>query len=394
MSFFKKIFGKKESHESKENNKNNTIDKAHLENKVLKVLDTVNEDGKIIDDEFVIENINLRIKVHIANLNENFIQILFILNNENFDEEMVESTAGIGQSLDIMIQEAVAGFCFTTLCALKKALKDEEGTNIDVNYYDKKKNYTMYSSCLAVMGKKESENNIDYWSLLGEEISKRLGNKKSYIVKIYASKTEDSINCECRINGFKNEELTKYINEVASKWNIQTPLYSQKQFFVLIDKEAKKETNKISKELINEYIQKAIDEFSKCKTYEDLEDVDEKIYDVVKNDNRAFELICFVPQIMCELLYSQMDFSDELILLKENSQISMYKSQISICNHIYKKLAYMLSRDLIDEQTKTMILCYSSSFKAMSTAVSNGQDLSNTIISPLVLNVNEDYIPN
>ncbi|MCT4583509.1 MAG: hypothetical protein N4A54_01180 [Peptostreptococcaceae bacterium] len=52
-----------------------------------------------------------------------------------------------------------------------------------------------------------------------------------------------------------------------------------------------------------------------------------------------------------------------------------------------------MSRDLIEEQTKTMILCYGSSFKAMSTAVSNGQNLSNTIISPLVLNVNEDYIP-
>lgn len=371
------------------------IEKNELTNeeKVIKVLNNVIEGSNIKDGILHIEDIKLTIKAYVPNVNEKILQVIFILSNDKFDEDLIESVAGIGETVDAMIEQAVASFSFTALCGITKALRNEEGIDVKATYYDRTNKFKLYKSCMAVQGKKISGDSIDYWEMLGEEIKKRLGNKRVYWIKIYAAKSEESISCECRINGLINIDITKIINEFAEKWDIENMLYAEKQFFILIQEESTYTPYKFTKFQVNEFIDKILEVYGKCDTQEKYENLQNEIFNITKDMNLTFELYCFLPEIFCELIYHEVGFQDEFILFQENKQTTMFKEQITSYNWIYDNVYNKLkNNELTQEQIRNIVTC-SASLNSINTALNEGSEIEDLCMSMLGFNVSKDYRP-
>ena len=154
-----------------------------------------------------------------------------------FDEDIIESVTGIGKDIDTAIEQAAANFSLSALCGITMALKDEEGKLVELQFMGNVHRYKLYETMLMVQGESKNGQQINYWEILGSEILRRLGNRKMQYIKIYICKTDESIHCECRINGIIHEDLGLILEEAASNWCVKSALYWEKQIFVLMQDE-------------------------------------------------------------------------------------------------------------------------------------------------------------
>ena len=363
------------------------------EQKIIKVLKNTTERSIIKDDALYIEDIKLKIEAHVQNVNEKVIQVVFVLSNEKFDEEFTEFVVGMGNTIDEMIQQAVATFSFSALCAITKALRDEEAIHIESPFYNITKKFKMYKSCISAQGEKISGDSMDFWDMLGEEIKKRLGNKRVYWIKIYVGKTRNSVNCECRINGIVNNEITKIIAEFAGKWEISTFLYSERQFFVLVQDESTYVPYKFSKEQINDFVDKTVESYGKCDTHENYENIIDDIDNITEDMNLTTELYLFLPEIFCEFVCHEVNFQDDFILLQGDKKITMYKDQITSYNWIYDKIGNKFGNNqLTQEQVRNIVTC-SASLNVINNALNNGSKIGDLCMTSLAYNVGDSYRP-
>lgn len=371
------------------------INKQELTNeqKVIKVLNNVIKGSIIKDDIIYIEDIKLTIEAHVPKVNEGFLQVVFVLNNDKFSEPFVESVAGIGKTVDHAIQQAVASFSFSALCGITNALRDEEGIDIETAFYDKTKKFKLYKSCKSAQGEKISVDSVDYWDMLGEEIKKRLGNKKVYWIKIYAAKTENSVSCECRINGLININITKIINQLAEKWEIKNPLYSEKQFLILIQDESTYVPYKFTKEQVNKFIDEALVFYGKCDTNEKYTNLINEIYNITQDMNLTNEIYCFLPEIFCELVCHEVSFKDEFTLLQGEKKTTIFNEQLTSYNWIYDNIGKKFGNNqLTQEQIRNIVTC-SASFNAINDALNQDSKMEDLCMTTLDYNFWKDYTP-
>lgn len=386
MWFFKK---KKESKGEKVVNRKELTN----EQKVIEVLNNVIKESTIKDEALYIEDVKLKIEAHVPKVNEGFLQVVFVLNHDKFDEPFVESVAGIGKNVDEAIQQAVASFSFSALCGITKALRDEEGIYIETSFYNTTKNFKLYKSCMSAQGEKISGDSVDYWDMLGNEIKKRLGNKKVYWIKIYAAKTKNSVRCECRINGLINLDITKFINEFAEKWEAKTALYAEKQFFILVQDESTYVHYKFSKEQINEFVDRTLEFYGKCDTNEKYENLIDEIYNITRDMNLTSELYLFIPEIFCEFVCHEVSFQDGFTLLQEEKEILMFKDQVTSYNWIYDNIGNKFRNNKFNqEQIRNIVTC-SASLNSINKALNDGSEIQDLCMTTLGFNVGDEYRP-
>ncbi|WP_432664479.1 DUF6348 family protein [Wukongibacter baidiensis] len=360
---------------------------------IIETLANVVPNGEIVDGKLLIKDIDLWVSVESAVDKGPFIQADIIIHHDIFEENIFESLTGIGHSKEDKIEQIVSNFSFSSLCAITKALRDEEGEMIDITYYDRVNKFKLFKSCLSTLGDQQGYEVKDYWDMIGSEISKRMGNKKIYYIKIYASKSQSSIICECRINGIVNKEITSLLNDNASMWNTNDILYSEKQCFVLIHDNATYKPYKYSKQELKIITEKAIIDYTKCDTYEKHRDYNEELYKSTKDLSLACELYLFIPEIVCELICDDATFVDSVVIFKNNSQITMYKEQITSYNTILECVYEMINTGKLDQkQIKHILLC-SSSYKAIYSALQQGGKMNDFKMKPLEIDVPSKYMP-
>lgn len=360
---------------------------------IIETLSNVVPNGEIVDGKLLIKDIDLWVSVDSAVDKGPFIQAQIIVHHDTFEENIFESLTGIGHSKEDKIEQLVSNFSFSSLCAITKALRDEEGEMIDITYYDRVNKFKLFKSCLSTQGDQQGYEVKDYWDMIGSEISKRIGNKKIYYIKIYASKSQSSIICECRINGIVNKEITSLLNDNASMWNTNDILYSEKQCFVLIHDNATYKPYKYSKQELKIITERAIIDYGKCDTYEKHRDYNEELYKSTKDLSLACELYLFIPEIVCELICHDATFVDSVVIFKNNSQITMYKEQITSYNTILECVYEMINTAKPDQkQIKHILLC-SSSYKVIYNALQQGGKMNDFKMKPLEIDVPNKYMP-
>ncbi|MBW6410986.1 DUF6348 family protein [Clostridium weizhouense] len=382
MGIFNKIFNR--------SNKS-LVEKLTNDEKVLEVLNRTIEDSEIDNGSLHIKDIDLTIGAHVAQVNKGFIQVIFILKHKIFDEDFIESVAGIGNDINTAIEYAVASFSLSSLCGLTHALKDEDGEKVKIKYCDKINEFKLYKSCLTAQGTRVAGECIDYWDLLGYEIKKRLGNKKVYYIKIYASKTGESINCECRINGKVNIYINEIINKHINEWKIQDTLYSEKQFFVLIQVDSTYTPYKFTQQQISNITMKALDLYKKCDSQERYENLYIQIFNFCNDITLANDLFCFIPEIFCELLFPEVKYSEKIILLREHEKIELFKEQLMSYYMIYNLIQRTIKNSYYEKDELMNIVSKSASFNVINQALNNGSEMKDLCMNALSFNVVNEY---
>ncbi|WP_315076718.1 DUF6348 family protein [uncultured Clostridium sp.] len=394
MKIFKKIFNRKnKSIKDVQINKEDINSNVNLTNdqKVIRVLNNVIKDSEIKNENLYIKGIDLTIEAHVSQINKGFIQVIFVLKHKIFDEDLLECVAGVGSNINAAIKHAVSSFSLSSLCGITNALKNEDGHELNIKYYDKINEFTLYKSCLTAQGTRVDRKEIDYWELLGEEIKKRLGNKRVYYIKIYASKTGNSTNCECRINGIVNSSISEIINEHIRVWKIQESLYSEKQIFILIQEENTYVPYNFSKIHVSHIITRALDLYKECDSVEKYNNLYTQIFNFCADNSLTTELFCFIPEIFCEFIFPEVKYSDQIILLKGDEKINLFKEQIMSYNLIYDIVEKTIKSGCYENSEIMNIVFKSSLFNAINKALNNGSKMESLCMTSLAFNVRTDY---
>lgn len=402
MSFIRNLFkGKKDKNHMDSNNFYNTQENENAlnnsdltnEQKVLNILINSVENSVLESNSLFVTDIKLKIEVHVPQATKNMAQVIFVLKHNLFNEEFIESSAGVGNTTDIALQQATISFCVSALCGITHALKNENGQNFESEFNKKTSKFKLYKSCISAQGeKKVQQNPIDYWEVINNEIKNRLGIKPVYWVKIYLSKTANSVNCECRINGIVSNNITKILNKIAEEWDIETALYSEKQFFVLIQDKETYTQYKFSKEQVVHCTLKALDLFKLCDTNEKYENLYYQFIKMCNDPSLACDLFNFVPEIFCKFIFPEAQYAENMTLCSSTENITLFKDKLTSYNWIYQTIDNEIRRGSFNnDEFRTIVNC-SASFNAINKALNDGSKIEDLLMCPLSFSICEDYI--
>lgn len=356
--------------------------------KVIEILKNKIEYSEVRNENLYIKDIDLTIEAHVSQINQNTIQVIFVFKNKIFDEDIFECVSGSGDNLNSAIENAVDNLLLTTLSGVINALKDKDGVSIKAKYYNKVNEFTLYKSSLTTHVNKKT---TDYWEIIKEEVIKRLGNKKVYYLKLYVSKKENSINCECRINGKVNLDISEKIIKYITNCNVEQSVYFEKQSFILIQSNKTYIPYSFNKMDINHIIMRALDLYKKCDSEEKYNNLYTEIFNSCTDNSLTTELFCFIPEIFCEFMFSKVKYSDEIIFLRGNEKIQLFKEQITSYNFIYDIIGRIFkSGDFQDDEIMNIAL-KSSLFNVINKALNSGNKIENLNMIPVTFYVDENY---
>lgn len=380
----KTIFKRFINKDSKNNNLTN-------DKKVIEMLKTKIKHSKFKDENLYLKDMDLTIEAHVSQINKTFIQVIFVLKNKVFDEDLFECIGANGENLNSAMENAIDNFLLTTLYVVTNALTNQKGEKFKVKYYDKVNEFTLYKNPIISQGNEKGVKTIDYWNLIRKEIEKRLGNKRIYYIKVYASKSGNLTNCECKINGKVNISISQIVNKYIDKWNIGEAIYYEKQSFILIQENKTYRPYSFSKMHINHIIMKVLDLYKKCDSEEKYNNLYTEIFNFCKDSSLTTELFFFIPEIFCELMFSKVKYSEEIILLRGNEKIQLFKEQIMSYNFIYDMIEKTIKSGYFKNEEITNIVFKSSLFNSINKALNSGNNIENLYMVPLAFNVDKNY---
>ena len=203
---------------------------------VLEQLEHMCEEGQILDDAFVLEAQDIYIYADVISVEHNVAQIVFQLHHEWLDDAILESVAASGSNAQEAVTLACEDFYRHTLQLYLRALQGKAEETV-FGFTQLRHYFQVYRNEIHGIGKREGLIEQDFWEMLKQKLQLRLGNKKAYWIKVFASKTRSKVLCEVRINGREDSELSELLLPYAQNWDCIGSYHTEKQNFLLIQEE-------------------------------------------------------------------------------------------------------------------------------------------------------------
>lgn len=361
------------------------------EEKVLAALQKAIPGSTVTHDGVYIEALNLYIDTREPHVKGAVVQFIFVLKHKVFQEDLMEWVAGVGATFDEAIEEGVKSFVGSTLDAIIQALRNGEGKEVTANLLDKTHTFKLYKSNVVRQGHKISGESIDFWQLLGEDIVRRIGNKRIYLVKVYAARTANTVSCECSVNGMVYPNFTKQLNEVANSWGIDGAIYSERQFFVLIQDEGTYVPYPLAQKEVDSYTLNALLLYRECNSEAAYRDLFDKILEVCPNKSLATELYSFIPEIFTEIIFSDVHYSDEILLIKGEERHNVFRHQLTSYDWIYNVVNRTIRAGYFEKSQVDPIIRCSASLNSINDALSKGSQMEDLSMLGIAVPVPTDY---
>ncbi len=369
------------------------------EERIVEYLKKAIPNSKMNSNSVYLSKYKLTIEPCIRKIEDNsfakVVELFFNMKHELFCESFMESAIGIGENLEEAFQQCIRNFLVGPLCVIKNCISDKSNENFETTFLGKRKSWKLFQSSVQGVGDEEEKECIHIWSAIGEKIKARFGNKKIYWIKVYVGRfSNGEIISKCRINGIYNTEISEEISEYIKTWKGNRDIYSLKQYFVIKQNSETYKECEFSEETVKEFTQKAIKILGICNSEGKLKKLNNDICEIAGNLNLAYEIRSFIPEVLCELVFSNVRYSDRVSIIKENNRsCNFYKNQFTSYYWIYNEVAnnYYHSK-ILEEEIRTIILL-SSSYDVINNALNIGakiQDLKNVGIT---LYAFKEYIP-
>nr|WP_314466261.1 DUF6348 family protein [uncultured Clostridium sp.] len=399
MGFLKKFFNGKDNAKSQEEMADDIIIQILKEEGMLK-----NIHSEIINNELVINDLKMTIKARVSNKTQHqnaiVLQLDFIIKHENFDTEILESAAGIGRENDIYdaIRNGTASFVSNVIEVIADAFCDTHNPELDFQTVlgDRQHIWHPKIGGLHAQGycDKNTIDNNRIFNILKDEIVPRLGTKRFYWIKVYVSRQADGeIITQCTFNNEPFLKAQQKMEEYAKSWNTGNQFKGEKQFILIRQCDKTWKQGKYNYENLKMYVFGAMELFENCSTEADWEGLFVRIADLTGDIDLAIELYFFIPELYCKLTLPEIQYSDEVVLIKpDGSEINVYLSQLSRLTLI-KRLVREKLHSGFDKDKYNHVLFQSATFRAINSALNQGGELENLATLPLAIDVTEDYNP-
>lgn len=361
------------------------------EEKMIQFLHEMIEESTIEEKKLYIKDINLTIESRLMQIKNGVAQVIFILNHELFQEEITEIVAGVGPTSEEAMKSAAIQFVMTVYTLVEQALKEKDGQAVVVSLPNRENHFNLYRGEVRTQGSKKESIPIDYWALLGRELIKRLGNKRTYIIKVYIAKTDKEVMCECRVNGVVYSFLTEVLKHVANLWEVEGKIYSEKQCFILVQDESTYKPYPLSKKEVEQLVLGSLLLYRQCDNQESYDGLKEKILKVCELPSLAEELFSFIPEIFTEIIFNEATFYDMVVLSKESEALTISKHQLTAYDWMYSMAERTIRAGYFEKEQVDRIIACSASFNCINQALQDGKKLEDLMASGVAIPVTEDY---
>ncbi len=317
------------------------------------------------------------------------IQLLFIAKHPYFDEELIESVAGMGDSVEAALQHGAEGFCAGVLTFLLAALDCKGEQTITATLQGKE--HMFHEPCMkAVQHMGSTESGADLWALLEDKIPLYLGTKKAYWIKLYAANLDEII-CEARINNIIYPELTEMLRIAVAEGRATAKNCTDKMFVLLIQDDKTYTPCPYTKEEVIKYAYRALDLMRTIKDDASHQQVYEQIQQMPPHPHLGGELCTFLPEIFCNaLLHYRASDSIQPILAEE--AVMVRKSQIRTYGYLQTAVHNYIGINRPSSDACLFILRLSAEFNAVNQALARGSKAEDLLLAPITFRAPEDYV--
>lgn len=359
---------------------------------VLEQLEHMCEEGQILDDAFVLEAQDIYIYADVISVEHNVAQIVFQLHHEWLDDAILESVAASGSNAQEAVTLACEDFYRHTLQLYLRALQGKAEETV-FGFTQLRHYFQVYRNEIHGIGKREGLIEQDFWEMLKQKLQLRLGNKKAYWIKVFASKTRSKVLCEVRINGREDSELSELLLPYAQNWDCIGSYHTEKQNFLLIQEERSYEPSDFTGDNIRQYTRKAIKWYEKCGSKEEHRKLREQLIRLCKDDSLAYEIFSFVPEIYCKYAYPKVEYGSRLFLIQKDQKTrELYQSQLQSFSYIEETVMEHLKKDHVNRSIIENVISFSANARAIQKAMDNGDALYELMIPGIGYYARNDYI--
>lgn len=373
------------------------------EEKILEYLSKDISGCEIKGDSIYLLKYHLTIKPLIENIIDDevakTVDLKFIMNHEIIKESISELVTGIGETLEEAFHMCVKNFLAGPFYCIKNSMIGKYDERFETSFVGRRKIWSLFKGLINGLQSEEAKQNIRIWNIIGEKVKDRLSNKKVYLIKVDIIRySTGEIDTKCFINGILNNEISSDILEYSKAIEIYLNSYSLKQYFIIRQDDKTYEECEISEEVVKEFTKRAINVLgnqNKDEFEEKFRILDNDIYKITGNHSLAFEIMNFVPEILCELVFSNVNYTDEISIIKEDREKSFvcYKNQFTSYYSIYQEVLYNFFENKISEEEIRTIVLLSSSYKSINNALNNRMNIQNLKNVGITLYAYNEYIP-
>ncbi len=285
-------------------------------------------------DSVYLPELKMSITPDVQEVRNNFVNLVFVIYSEEWETEMVECSVGAGKDTASALEMALGMFSFSFMNGLENLSENRPAGKVTSRFAGYDHNWTVYASNITGAGNGKPEEVSEYWQLIGPDVVRRLGNQKLTYVKVYTSKSDTNVVCECRINDVPSPELSKKLETVTEKWNIEG-FVSEKQFFFLVqDDDTMRKyryAGKAGREKLFDGVAEYMKLYGSISSEDDFMSIVDETAKITGDRTLAEECHCFIPEICAERVFADiLNIGDAMLMLRPDDQAAeVYRCQLS-----------------------------------------------------------------
>ncbi|MBQ5311193.1 MAG: hypothetical protein ILP19_04040 [Oscillospiraceae bacterium] len=348
------------------------------------------KDSEIQGVDLLFPTYELTLRIHTGttdSANGNYsVQLIFILTHPFFEEELVESCAGLGSSIDAAYQNAAENFDSSVLIPVLTALGCTGDRQITAKIGSDRIKFRVPDITPMIHFGKDNAKGRDFWDKLSEQIPDYLGRKKAYWIKMYSAWTGRGPVTEVRINGALVPDLTDALANMSDKPKNLRSFSYDKQFILLIQKDEYTPAP-FTRDEVHRLTYKALDIISDAG--EDRSDVLQRIAELGRGA-LGYELATLIPEIYCARILGCKETAS-LIAANGNGTTRLACTQLRSYGWMAEAIGKYIAERHPDKDQNLKVLSFSSRYSSVNQALLGGAKLDDLVFGPVMYNVPDDY---
>lgn len=350
-------------------------------------------DGVVYQNAFILEDEDIYVYADVLSFQDGVAQIVFQLHHEWLDEPINEVIAALGDNEDEAYFSACKQFYEQVLSVyLEACCKKSHIDTVEV-FTQEIHRFHVWKSSLGGIGKKEGIEESDYWKLLKDDLSLRLGNRKVYAVKVFASKQKREVECEVMLNGKESREMSRKLLSFTGTWDCIGDFCSERQWIFLVQDEDTYIQSDIETQTIYKLTNEAIGLLENCNNKEEYQKIRHKLLKRYKDPSLVYEVLYFIPELYTKAFYIGVEFGEKLFLIqKDHKTRELYQSQLQSFPIVERCVDRHLQNKTVDNKKIEKVMEFSVNAKAIEKALKEGEVQQGLQVSGIGYVGKSDYI--
>lgn len=317
----------------------------------------------------------LCIRPELGQLDRRGAVVNYRIENPGWDRPILECSAGMGGDAARALQLAEDGFRYCMLDGLRAMAEGDAFAWVNSEFAGREHSWIVYRSNLIGMGQTPQDADFDqFWSLLGEDLIRRLGNQKFCYVKVYGAKFGTDVTGECRINDVPSPALSEKVADLVRRWDTDA-FGAQKQFYYFCQRPVTTLPYPHTYEQLRSLTAQAIRLFGQCVRQGGYEQYLDKLAQLTGDASLAEELYSFLPEMCAQNAYPAIRFPETVTIVQQGEEHTYFKDQLASY--------YVMQQALLDEMQQNeeaaglygYFIAVSSVYSVICSAKEKGADL-------------------